>query len=682
MRKVLLTVILVVLTAVVTCLPVFAMSNTTYTYTLSVNKDWIRTQDAYMPGKIYLKNANLANPSDIFVHDGLIYVADTGNWRVVVYNPKEDKISYLGEGELMSPRGVFVTDNGLVYVADDMSNAVYIFDKHSGKVVSKIGRPKGISEESLFEPRNVVVNSQGFIYVVGTGAYEGILQFNQKGEFLGYFSPNTRSLSLLEMFQNLFFSEKQKELLLTRKPKPVENIDVSDKDLIYAVTQSNEKERSGGDANSIKKCNFAGVNMFSGKSKIVTEANFVDVAAGYNNNFFALTYTGVINEYDESGELLFSFGGRAVSVDRLGLFSKASAIDTDENGFVYVLDSERGYIQVFYPTEYAVNIHQAMKELNSGRYENSEKIWHRIQQLNGMSRLAHIGYGKSLLSQQKFAEAMEHFKTANEKAYYSDAMWELRNQILNRYMPYILIILMVVIVACYIKSYIAKKNRKPVVEGRQLLSSDDKSFRTDLNFVFYMMKHPIDGFYYIKRGYRGGFLSASVIYILIFIVFIADRLFRGFVFNETDLTKTPIISIVISFILPLFLWVIMSYMISSINDGEGTLKKIYISTAYALSPYLIISPIVTAISHVLTLNEAFIVDFGWNIAVIWSAVLLFISVREIQNYKFTTTIKNIILTFLLIILAIVTCLLLYLMFKQMIVFFEGLWKELAYRATL
>ncbi len=681
MRKILSSILVVMFVAIVSCLPVSAMSNTTYTYTMSVNNDWIRTQDAYMPGNIYLKSANLVDPSDIFVHDGLIYVADTGNWRVVVYDPKKDTVSYLGEDVLMSPKGIFVTDDGLVYVADAMANAVYIFDR-SGKIVSKIGRPKELSKDSMFEPRNVVVTSQGFIYVAGTGAYEGLLQFNQKREFQGYFGTNTRSLSMMEAIQNLFFTDKQKELLLTRKPKPIENIDVSKNDLIYAVTQSEETGRTGGNVNSIKKCNFAGVNMFAGRKNIVTEANFVDIAEGNNNNFFTLTYTGVVNEYDESGELLFSFGGRAVSVDRLGLFSMAAALDTDENGFVYVLDSERGYVQVFYPTEYAVNIHQAMNELSNGRYSESEGIWKRVQQLNGMARLAHIGYGKALLSQRKFELAMQHFKIANERQYYSEAMWELRNQLLNRLMPFILGALIIVILTCYIKAFLAKKNRKPVTVNRGLLDYSDKSLRTDLSYVFYMMRHPIDGFYYIRRGHRGGMLSACILYVLLFIVYMADRLFRGFIFNMTDAAKTPVMSIVVSFFLPIFLWIIMSYMISSINDGEGTLKNIFVATAYSLSPYLIISPMVTAISYVLTLNEAFIVRFGWGIAVLWSAVLLFISVREIQNYKFTTTIKNIILTFLLIILAVVTCLILYLMLKQLAVFLDGIWKEVAYRAML
>lgn len=36
-------------------LTVFAAENTTYTYTLSVDDNWIRTQDAYRSGSVYFR---------------------------------------------------------------------------------------------------------------------------------------------------------------------------------------------------------------------------------------------------------------------------------------------------------------------------------------------------------------------------------------------------------------------------------------------------------------------------------------------------------------------------------------------------------------------------------------------------------------------------------------------------
>ena len=48
-----------------------ASQGTTYTYTISNNGDWIRTQEAYVPSMVYLKDAGLSKPNDIFIYENL-----------------------------------------------------------------------------------------------------------------------------------------------------------------------------------------------------------------------------------------------------------------------------------------------------------------------------------------------------------------------------------------------------------------------------------------------------------------------------------------------------------------------------------------------------------------------------------------------------------------------------------
>ena len=47
-----------------------------------------------------------------------------------------------------------------------------------------------------------------------------------------------------------------------------------------------------------------------------------------------------------------------------------------------------------------------------------------------------------------------------------------------------------------------------------------------------MLKHPIDAIYYIKIGKRGSLLSAGIMIIITFVIYMADILGRGFIFNE------------------------------------------------------------------------------------------------------------------------------------------------------
>ena len=69
----------------ISAVSVSASENTTYTYTISVDNEWIRTQDAYMPGEVLFSGYGLSQPNDIFVLGRKLYVADTGHSRTAQY---------------------------------------------------------------------------------------------------------------------------------------------------------------------------------------------------------------------------------------------------------------------------------------------------------------------------------------------------------------------------------------------------------------------------------------------------------------------------------------------------------------------------------------------------------------------------------------------------------------------
>jgi DNA-binding beta-propeller fold protein YncE len=144
--------------------PVRASEGTTYTYTISLNGNWIRTQDAYLPGQVYLLGAGLKKPADLFIKGDLIYISDTGNSRIAVFNKVTGEITYLGDKILKSPRGIFVDALGDIYVADYDAECVFELSK-DGEVLNAIGRPDNylFSPRSRFKPTGVAVTSGDII---------------------------------------------------------------------------------------------------------------------------------------------------------------------------------------------------------------------------------------------------------------------------------------------------------------------------------------------------------------------------------------------------------------------------------------------------------------------------------------------------------------------------------------
>ena len=93
-----------------------ASESTAYTFTQSVNKEWIRTQDAYMPSGALLNGGELSSPNDLFIYGQKLYIADTEKineeetGRVLIYDTVSGDISVIGSGFLKNPTGVFVND--------------------------------------------------------------------------------------------------------------------------------------------------------------------------------------------------------------------------------------------------------------------------------------------------------------------------------------------------------------------------------------------------------------------------------------------------------------------------------------------------------------------------------------------------------------------------------------------
>jgi hypothetical protein len=121
-------------------------------------------------------------------------------------------------------------------------------------------------------------------------------------------------------------------------------------------------------------------------------------------------------------------------------------------------------------------------------------------------------------------------------------------------------------------------------------------------------------------------------------------------------------------------------MVSTISEGEGTFGAVYTATAYSLVPYILIGPFVIIATYMFTLNEAIIIQLLWYVAIGWSAVLLVLSVKEVHNYNLKETVKIILLTLFFMIMAIIVCVIIFLIAQQTFIFLKDIINEVSYRA--
>ena len=85
------------------------------------------------------------------------------------------------------------------------------------------------------------------------------------------------------------------------------------------------------------------------------------------------------------------------------------------------------------------------------------------------------------------------------------------------------------------------------------------------------------------------------------------------------------------------------------------------------------------ISNVLSLNEAFLFNFSMDIIFAWTGLMLFIMVKEIHNYSFFETVRNILITIFTMGLFVLTGYIMYVLFSQLFDFISAILQEVRLR---
>ena len=251
-----------------------------YTQTLNRYGDWIETQDAYEPThmiKVLSDGSTFKNAQDMFIdEDDYLYVADTGNKRIVILNKDQELVTVIEKNDedtnyFTKPTGIAVRD-GLIYVADygtvadEASGRIFIFsyDKtnHTATYVKEWGRPtSAILEIDNFKyrPQKITVDKNHTMFVISEGSTSGVMMINSNNRFINFFAPNNVEATLWDRIKYLLYSNNENVILEKKVPTAPTNIMLDNTGYIYTLT-SKTNEKNIGD--NFKKVNVGGMNFF------------------------------------------------------------------------------------------------------------------------------------------------------------------------------------------------------------------------------------------------------------------------------------------------------------------------------------------------------------------------------------------------------------------------------------
>lgn len=661
--------LLIVLLALGGAMPVAAVSPYR-TYTLGPGQVLYPTQDAYTP--LDQIDLPLSSPEDMFLApDGALYIADTGNGRIVRLDDTLQVAAEYGVGALDAPTGVSVDARGTMYIADAGSNSIVILDR-DGHLVRRFGRPTeplfGAAREFL--PRRIAVDARENLYVVSEGSIDGLVMMNTSGGFIGYFGANRADMSLRMVLQRLFLSDEQLDQFIRNEAASPSNVTIDAQSLVYTVTAGTDRWQS------IRKFTVSGRNLFE---RVFGSTSFRDIHVSQDGLMAAVAADGRIFEYDSNGTMLFRFGGLDRGDQRLGLLSNPTAIERLGEQLV-VLDRDKNALVLYGVTDFARRVHEGVRLFVNGFYAEARPYFEQVLNDNGLVLMAYQGIADAEFSAGDYAGALPYYRYANDRDGFSETFWELRNAVLQRYLGAALGALVFGWAALSVFGRLERQRHWLDPLRRLGRAARRVRLLDDVVYMFRFIRHPADGFYEVRYRQRGSLLFALLVYAWIVAVRLVTLYLTSFIFSPFSATwQIEVETEILYTVVLIVLWNAANYLVATISDGEGSLRQVIIGTAYSLFPYTLFALPLALLSNLLTLNEVFIYTFSSQLMLFWCGVMLVIMVMEVHNYSFAETVRNLLTTLFTMAIFLLTAYILYVLFSQLYEFVMAIIREVGLR---
>ena len=682
------------------------------TYTYSLSGTALHSPDAYTPIRVIdsaymgLGKTTLKNPSDVVVdNDGNVYIADKDNHRIIALD-RYYKLRFIIEtfinsdgvpDELTSPSGLFVTKNR-IFVCDTEAHRIVTFDLE-GNFLRVIAEPESslFEDDAIYTPVAIAVDQYDRLFVVSSGTYQGIIVMTDDGTFTGFIGAQAVSVSLWEILLRRFQTDEQRAQLVQNISVSYNNIAVTPDGFVYATTsyidEANVRsfitsKSSSGKYSPVKLLNAKGDEIMKrngfwppagevdmsrasyGAGTKTGPSTVTDVAVGPEKTWTIVdSKRNKVFTYDFNGNLLFAFGD---SGQQVGSLTAISSVIYQGNTML-ILDRTNCNLTVYERTEYGDILAGAIANQNMQLYDDAIADWTEILKRNSNFDAAYIGIGNALYRSGDYEDSLAYYRAAYDTSNYSKSYQEIRKDWISKWIIVIPIVLGLMIAAWVLVNRYAKK-----VNAIASTSGGKRTFKEELLYCFHSMFHPFDGYWDIKHEKRGS-LRASLVFIgLTILAFYYQNIGQGYISNPRGMYSTFFAQIT-GVLLPLFLFVIGNWCLTTLFEGEGSLKDVFIACSYSLAPLPVFIVLTTIFSNVALKTEIDMLDMLVTFGFVWLGFLIFFGTMTTHDYTLGKNVLTIIGTLVAMIFIMFIALLFTTLLGKVVGLFSNIITELSYR---
>lgn len=206
-----------------------------------------------------------------------------------------------------------------------------------------------------------------------------------------------------------------------------------------------------------------------------------------------------------------------------------------------------------------------------------------------------------------------------------------------------------------------------------------KRYRDTLRYSLYVIFHPFDGFWDLSHEKRGSLAAANTFLVAFLVTYILRLMFTNFQFITAPVQYINIYQRCGSLLLPFLVLCVANWSLSTLFDGKGRFKDIYMAMCYALVPYVIIQLPLIVISHVISFDEAAYYNVLSTIAVIWPVFLVFVGLMQVHDYGPGKTVIFIFFTIFGALVILFLMLVFLSLLSDAVGYFVSLYREIAFR---
>lgn len=646
-------------------------------------------------------NDTFSTPTYVYVdkRDGSIYICDQDGERLmdeegninlnvdasVVMNQIGSKT--LNPDELTEEQLNTITVAGRVIQLDKNGN----FVRQIAGITNEV-----LPDDFIFQPVKIAIDSAGRLFVLSRQCIQGIVELSEQGTFVQSLGAAKTTTSAAELARRIFMTKAQIESTASSVSTEYSGITVDDENFIFVTNSSFDKDTAD-KTERLSRLNAKGSNVLRTPSETAlpygdTDAKWqgskggpsqlVDVMTVKDGIYAVLDQLrGKVFFYNSDGVNLFEFG---TTMDEYTLSDVNNKTCVEAMLFnpisiawhgnkCLVLDAQNGtgsaFIKIYGTTEYADLIMEANHYHTNVEWDKEEECWKQVLKVNSNSAAAKQSIGKVYYRLGQWDVAMKYFKDILDTDNYSLAYKYKRQEVIEANFAWALIVLVVVIIAIIVLKKLWKKFVPP---------SKPDSYWAHLKYAGTILGRPLNGSWFLVRENHASIASATTLLLTAAVVSLFEARFTGFIFNPQG-EYVNIILELLKIIAPVMLFCVCNWCVTSLLNGEGNFRAIYIGTCYSLTPIILLYPIAIIFSNIMVLEEGNFFTVFISVALVLVLLLIFATNMRIHDFGPGFTLLELFITVLVMLLVVFLGILFFALVQQMYDFASRLILEIATR---